>query len=112
MGIFEFHFHESEFTFAPSITNKGGEATEDGEDAAAELTEPTDGEPVPVSPGARPEPSGSGGAKRGVAVLVGLAFLVGAAAVAKKAIDARRSGDEAEDRLGTESVEKSIEIAD
>jgi|GEM_PF-1158754 len=112
MGIFEFHFHESEFTFEPSMTFPGEGSEEEAVDAAAEGGD-TDAEPVPAGPGMDETSATAGGnAKTGLAVLLGLAFLVGVGAVAKKAISKQRAAKEADDRLTTEKVEESVEIAD
>lgn len=128
MGILDLHFHDSEFTFAPSMTNsgetaskgakKGGklpkiglgrsrsneesETSETSETMSTEMSESEESD----------ESSGGSKAKKGLGVIVGLAFLVAIAVMAKK----RRGGEMSEDmdtnEYGSDSVEESIEISD
>ena len=128
MGILDLHFHDSEFTFAPSMTNtgetaskgakKGGklpkiglgrsrsteesETSETSETTSMEMSESEESD----------ESSGGSKAKKGLGVIVGLVFLVAIAVVANK----RRGGEMSEDmdtnEYGSDSVEESIEISD
>lgn len=112
MGILEFHFHESEFAFEPSMTFPGEEYEEEAIEGASE-SDDADATPVPAGRSSSDSTGDSGStAKNGLAVLVGLAFLVGFGAVAKKLISKRRSSGEDDERLSTEKVEESVEIAD
>lgn len=111
MGIFEFHFHESEFKFAPSISNKGGETTDHDADSETDLSIESDTTSTPEMSKTTSE-SGSTMAK-GVGVLVGLAFLVTMGALGKKLVSKRLGGEpEDEDEFESESPEETIEIAD
>lgn len=140
MGILDLHFHESEFTFAPSMTSgsettasdeqqKGGKLPKIGlgrsrsskESESSETTESSESSEATTSEMSDTEESesSSGGSrgKKGIGAIVGLMFLVGVAVLMKQ----RRSGQESEDmdtdeygsdEYGSDSGEESIEIAD
>lgn len=116
MGIIELHFHESEFEFefAPSVTNKHGKSPLTTKDAVDEhdVDKIESSDASSMSPDERSSDSNGSSAKRGMAVLAGLAFLVAAGTVAKKLVSRRHSHDDADDHLSTEQVEESIEITD
>lgn len=110
MGILEFHFHESEFSFAPSVN--GGDEGDDHDESAGDTTMDDSSTAKPVAPKPRATDGGKSGsvAKKGLGVLVGLAFLAGVG-IAVKRLASKALGDDG-DRLDTETVEESIEIAD
>ena len=131
MGILDLHFHDSEFTFAPSMTNTGETASKGakkggklpklglGRSRSSEESETSgmSGTSETTSTGMSEgeesdESSGGSTAKKGLGVVVGLVFLVAIAVLAKK----RRGGQESDDldtnEYGSESVEESIEISD
>lgn len=130
MGILELHFHESEFKFAPSVSNGSGKGSTDGEQTSGKISrlgfgrtrsiqesESESETSTDTSTGtstADEADSASGGskAKKGLGAIVGLLFLVAVAVFANK----RRGGQDAEgmdsDEHESETVEESIEIAD
>lgn len=131
MGILELHFHDSEIKFAPSMTNTRGKGSTEGETSSkkssrlgfgrsrsSQESESSEEESTTKSsePSAAEEESesSSGGskAKKGLGVIVGLAFLVAVAAMAKKMTDSEGMSDMESDEYGSESAEESIEIAD
>ncbi len=125
MGILDLHFHDSEFTFAPSMTNSGETASRGGKKGgklpkiglgrsrSTEESETSETMSTEMSESEESDKSRGGSkAKKGLGVIVGLAFLVAIAVMAKK----RRGGEMSEDmdtnEYGSDSVEESIEISD
>lgn len=131
MGILELHFHDSEIKFAPSMTNTRGKEATEGEESSKKSSrlgfgrsrssaesESSDEEstmtPSETSTAEEEFESSSGGstAKKGLGVIVGLAFLVAVAAMAKKMADSEGMEGMESDEYGSESTEESIKIAD
>lgn len=119
MGILDLHFHDSEFTFAPSATMSGSDETESSSgqkmsgklpkiglgrsrsskesESSSETTDSSGASETTTTEMSDTEESesSSGGskAKKGIGALVGLVFLVGIAVVMKQ----RRGGQESDD---------------
>jgi hypothetical protein len=108
MGILEFHFHDSEFAFAPSVDNTGGdEASETVDESPTTPRLPRTSDPAASASSGRGRM-----AARGVGVLVGLAFLIGAGAFARRMVNRRRGRGEDDPLDEEERIEESIEISD